>query len=228
MSLTVSLAPFQTLIYVFPTLLFFISLISRLILTFSKKNEVKHEVIAAAENAVTDFLKNLTNEPNTNLNDLIKQALLNVTNNTQTVDKKNVFRDNVLFNHERKKRNSHFLYSLFIDSLALSIANGVIIMFEAQNLFYGFVLLFIGVTFCLFGFTALYVDNLKLATFVEIVVIIVVFISEFIYFITSNISWLYIILELFSIAIIAIIVIGVVIAIRQKIKLRHTNTQKKD
>jgi hypothetical protein len=228
MSLTVSLAPFQTLIYVFPTLLFFISLISRLILTFSKKNEVIHEVIEFAENAFTDLLKNLTNEPNTNVNDLINKAMLNAKNNTQTLDKNNVFRYDILIEQERKKRNSHFLFSLFIDSLALSIANGVIIMFEAQNLFYGFVLLFIGVTFCLFGFTAVYVDSLGLATFVETLLIIIVFISEFVYLITSNIAWLYIIFEIFVIAIIVILVIVAVIAERQKKKLKPTTTQKKE
>lgn len=227
MSLIVSLAPFQILIYVFPTLLFFISLVSRLILTFSGKNDIMQEVFGYAQNVLSKTLSDITNKSSIDVNYLIKQAMANATSNAQTLNKENVFQNNVLINQEKKKRNSHFLYSLFIDSLALSIANGVIIMFEAQNLFYGFILLFIGVVLCSFGFTALYADRLGVATFIVLIITIAVFLSELIYLLTSNISWFYTIPEYFIIGTVSLVAIVGYIEYKKKRKLKQTNTQEK-
>jgi len=111
MSLTVSLAPFQILIYVFPTLLFFISLMSRLILTFSNKNDIMQELFSYTQNLLNKTLNDVTHKTSIDVNDIIKQAMANATSNPQTLNKRNVFQNNVLINQERKKRNSHFLYS---------------------------------------------------------------------------------------------------------------------
>jgi len=227
MSLTVSLAPFQILIYVFPTLLFFISLMSRLILTFSNKNDIMQELFSYTQNLLNKTLNDVTHKTSIDVNDIIKQAMANATSNPQTLNKRNVFQNNVLINQERKKRNSHFLYSLFIDSLALSIANGVIIMFEAQNLLYGFLLLFIGVILCSFGFTALYVDRLVLATLFVVIITMAVFLSELIYLLTSNINWFYIIPEYFVIATVVLVAIVGIFEYRKKRKPKQTNTQEK-
>ncbi|SJK84439.1 multipass membrane protein [Cuniculiplasma divulgatum] len=224
MSLTVSLAPFQILIYVFPTILFFISLMSRLILTFSSKNDIMKEAFGYAENILTETLNGFTNKSNIDLNDLIKQTMAKAVNNAQIKNKKNVFQNNVLTNQERKKRNSQFLYSLFIDSFALSIANGVIIMFEAQNLFYGFILLFIGVVLCLFGITALYADRPGFATFIVLIITVAVFLSELVYLLTSNINWFYMIPEYFTIATVVLVAIVGIFEYRKKRKLKQTTT----
>ncbi len=228
MSLTVSLAPFQVLIYVFPTLLFFISLTSRLILTFSGKNDIMQEVFGYAQNVMAKTLGDITNKSSIDVNELIKQTMANATSDAQTLNNKNVFQNNILINQERKKRNSHFLYSLFIDSLALSIANGVIIMFEAQNLFYGFILLFVGVVLCSFGFTALYADRLGIATFIVLIIIVTVFISELLYLITSNINWFYIILALLIIIIVITVLITGIVGYKKRRKVKQTNTKTKE
>lgn len=225
MSLTVSLAPFQVLIYVFPTLLFFISLTSRLILTFSSKNDTMQEAFGYAQNILNKTLGEVTNKSSIDVNELIRQAMANASSKALTLNNKNVFQNNVLINQERKKRNSHFLYSLFIDSLALSIANGVIIMFEAQNLFLGFILLFIGVVLCSFGFTALYADRLGIATLIVLIITVAVFISELLYLITSNINWFYIIIELFIIISVLVIIIAGIFEYKKRKKAKQTNTQ---
>jgi len=82
MSFTVSLAPFRLLIYMFPTLLFFISLVSRLILTFSSNNDTMHEIFGYAENMLTNTLKNVTNKKDIDVNDILKKAMANAFNNT--------------------------------------------------------------------------------------------------------------------------------------------------
>lgn len=218
MSLTISLAPFQTLIYVFPTLLFFISTMSRMILTFSTKSNIMQEVFGYTEGLLTDALKTATNKESVDLNAIITQTIAKATNKAQAQKSKNLFQDNVLVNQERKRRNSHFLYGLFIDSLALSVANGIIIMFEAQSLFYGFILLFLGVVLCSFGFTALYVDRLAFATFFVLVVVFVLFLSELFYLLTSSPAWLYKIPEYFAIGAAIIIAIAIFVDRRNKKK----------
>lgn len=228
MNLTVSLAPFQVLIYVFPTLLFFISLTSRLILTFSSRNDTMQEVFGYVQNVLTNTLGEVTNKSSIDVDELIKQTMANATSKASTLNNKNVLQNNVLIDQERKKRNSHFLYSLFIDSLALSIANGVIIMFEAQNLFLGFILLFIGVVLCSFGFTALYADRLGIATLIVLIITVAVFISELLYLITSNIDWFYIIIELFIIISVLVIIIAGIVEYRKRKKAKQTNTQTRE
>jgi len=101
-------------------------------------------------------------------------------------------------------------------------------MFEAQNLFYGFLLLFIGVTLCSFGFTALYADRLKLATFIELIIIFIVFLSELAYLVTSKIIWFYRIPEYFLIATFLLIVIALFIAYKKKRKLKQTKAKSKE
>ena len=182
------------------------------------------EVFSYARNIIETSLGDINNKSSIDVNELIIQAMANITNNSQTLNNDNVFKNNVLIDQDRKKRNSHFLYSLFIDSLALSIANGVIIMFEAQNLLYGFILLFIGVVLCSFGFTALYADRLGIATFIEFIIAVAVFISELLYLITSNTIWFYIIPILFLIAILIIALIVLIVEYKKKRKVKETNT----
>jgi hypothetical protein len=197
---------------------------SRLILTFSNKNDIMQEVFGYAQRVLTKTLNDVTNKTSIDVNNLIKQTMANATSDAQTLNKKNVFQNNVLIDQERKRRNSHFLYSLFIDSFALSIANGVIIMFEAQNLFYGFILLFIGVVLCLFGITALYADRPGLATFIVLIITVAVFLSELIYLLTSNINWFYMIPEYFTIAMVVLVAIVGIFEYRKKRKLKQTTT----
>ena len=109
--------------------------------------------------------------------------------------------------------------------LALSIANGVIIMFEAQNLFYGFILLFIGVVLCSFGFTSLYAERLEIATFIVFIIILVVFLSEVFYLATSQIYWFYIIPEFFSFAFVIIVAAAIIYEHIKKHRVKPKNTQ---
>ena len=218
MSLTISLAPFQTLVYIFPTLLFFISTMSRIILTFSTKSNIMQEVFAYTDELLTDALKTGTNEGNIDLSAIINQTITRATSQAQAQKSRNLFQNNVLVDQEKKRRNSHFLYGLFIDSLALSVANGVIIMFEAQSLLYGFILLFLGVVLCSFGFTALYVDRLAFATFFVLVVVFELFLSELFYLLTSSPAWLYKIPEYFVIGALIIIAIAIFVERRNKKK----------
>ncbi|WP_298279359.1 hypothetical protein [Ferroplasma sp.] len=119
MSFTVSLAPFKLLIYVFPTVLFFIGFTSRLIITFVKKNNTMQEIFGYIQELVDETLKDFTDKNDVNFSELLKQAVINAGNGKQIEGGGEPFQNNLLIEEERKKRNSHFLYSLFIDSLAL-------------------------------------------------------------------------------------------------------------
>lgn len=227
-SIIVSLVPFQTLIYIFPTLLFFISLIARLILTFTTKNDIMKELFKYTQETTTSVLKNITNEANLDVSKILQEVVAKaITLKQMPPLNPDTSNDNILINQERKKRNSHFLYGLIIDSLALSIANGVIIMFEAQNLFYGFILLFVGVVLCSLGFTALYADRQGLATFIALLITGVLFLSELLYLLTSDVSWFYKIPEYFFIVTLILIVIVAFHEFRKKRKQKRNspNTQ---
>ena len=197
-----------------------------MILTFSTKSNIMQEVFGYTEGLLTDALKSATNKESIDLNAIITQTIAQATNKAQK--SRNLFQDNVLVNQEKKRRNSHFLYGLFIDSLALSVANGVIIMFEAQSLFYGFILLFLGVFLCSFGFTALYVDRLAFATFFVLVVVFVLFLSELFYLLTSSPTWLYKIPEYFAVGATIIITIAIVVDRRNKKKNKLKGASKEN
>lgn len=197
-----------------------------MILTFSTKSNIMQEVFGYTEGLLTDALKSATNKESIDLNAIITQTIAQATNKAQK--SRNLFQDNVLVNQEKKRRNSHFLYGLFIDSLALSVANGVIIMFEAQSLFYGFILLFLGVVLCSFGFTALYVDRLAFATFFVLVVVFVLFLSELFYLLTSSPTWLYKIPEYFAVGATIIITIAIVVDRRNKKKNKLKGASKEN
>ncbi|WP_298279357.1 hypothetical protein [Ferroplasma sp.] len=95
-------------------------------------------------------------------------------------------------------------------------------MFDAQNLFYGFVLLFIGVVVCSFGFAALYVDRQHL-TVLLVSIILAVFIMEVVYLATLNSAWFYII----PISYVTLLIIIVIIALTMDhIKKKSSNNQK--
>ena len=197
-----------------------------MILTFSTKSNIMQEVFGYTEGLLTDALKSATNKESIDLNAIITHTIAQATNKAQK--SRNLFQDNVLVNQEKKRRNSHFLYGLFIDSLALSVANGVIIMFEAQSLFYGFILLFLGVVLCSFGFTALYVDRLAFATFFVLVVVFVLFLSELFYLLTSSPTWLYKIPEYFAVGATIIITIAIVVDRRNKKKNKLKGASKEN
>ena len=197
-----------------------------MILTFSTKSNIMQEVFGYTEELLTDALKSATNKESIDLNAIITHTIAQATNKAQK--SRNLFQDNVLVNQEKKRRNSHFLYGLFIDSLALSVANGVIIMFEAQSLFYGFILLFLGVVLCSFGFTALYVDRLAFATFFVLVVVFALFLSELFYLLTSSPTWLYKIPEYFAVGATIIITIAIVVDRRNKKKNKLKGASKEN
>ena len=207
MSFTVSLAPFKLLIYVFPTVLFFIGFTSRLIITFVRKGNTMQEIFGYIQSILDKTLKDFADKSNINISELLRQAFINAGSDKQIEGGADLFQNNLLIEEEKNKRNSHFLYSLFIDSLALSMANGVIIMFDAQNLFYGFVLLFIGVVLCSFGFAALYVDRQHL-TVLLVSIILTVFIMEAVYLVTLNSAWFYIIPTSYVVLLMIVVIIA--------------------
>ncbi len=208
MSLTVSLAPFQTLIYIFPTMLFFISLIARLILTFSVTNDPLQNMFSYAENLIADTFKEAPSLKDTSLEDVFAQFAKKKQEGESppsTVSPKGQ-----LVKQTNARRNSHFLYGLLIDSFALSFANGVIIMFESANLLTGFIFLFVGVMLCLIGFTTLYAGHPNGAIVVVLILLFVIFLTELLFLITSNSTWLFREPEYAGIGTVVIIVVAVV------------------
>lgn len=172
------------------------------------------ELFKHVEESATATLKDITNKQDIDVNQMLSKTVAtmvkNIVPSTQPIENTKIFDNNIFTEQERKNRNSQFLYSLLIDSLALSIANGVIIMFEAQNLFYGFILLFIGVILSALGFTSMYADRPGLATFIVVIITFAVFPAEVLYLLTSQIRWFFIFPELFTIfTIIIVTVVGI-------------------
>lgn len=112
---------------------------------------------------------------------------------------------------ERKWNNAHFLFGFFIDSFTLSIANGVIIMFQSLDIFYGFILLFVGITMSVFGIALIFTSRLSWATFLLFMIILVLFIPEMLFLITSSFFWFKLITIITAVILTLIIIIAIAI-----------------
>lgn len=189
MNVTISLVPFQTLLYVLPTLLFFVSTLSRIFMTFSTRRNPMQDFFKLTEGSLTEALKEYTGKQDVDTNTVLKRIVEQAMNKVPYKDS-NIFKENIFVSNERQKRNSEFLYGLFIDSLALSVANGVIIMFSALNLLNGFILMFLGIVISSFGFTLLYSEHIQGAAFLGFVAIFGLFLTEFFYLLTTDSYWL--------------------------------------
>lgn len=216
-SLTISFSQFQPLIFIFPTLLFYISLMARAIVTFSKANDPFQTVVENAQKVVTDFLKGKQQNSNSTLLDSLFDSMKEASKDNQNNQHSTIVTETL------NRRNKHFLFGVFIDSIALSFANGVIIMFESGNLLIGFVFLFIGAMVGMIGLATIYAGSTSGAILEAIILICAIFLAEIIYLITSNSSWLYMIPIYFTIVFTVIVVLAVVIP---RIKARRSNKQK--
>lgn len=219
LTLTVPLSQVQTLIFIFPTLLFYISLLARSIITFSKVNDP----LQTAFDSARDFLNNLVSGGSqlrdTSIGDFLNRA-------TESFNQKKSDNSNnwVKFVKEsNKRRDKHYLFGIFIDSFALSLANGVIIMFQSDNLITGFLVLFVGVITCVIGFATIYAGSSGGASFVAYILLFGVLLSELIFLLTSNPMWLIRAPEFF--AFITVIGVAVILAY-EKLKTKRTQKDK--
>ncbi len=215
LTLTVPLSQVQTLIFIFPTLLFYISLLARSIITFSKGNDPLQNAFESARDFLNSLISGKSQIMNTSIGDFLNKAT--ETFNQQKLNDKTSYEKFV--KEVNKKRDKHYLFGLFIDSFALSLANGVIIMFQSDNLITGFLVLFVGVITCVIGFASIYAGSSGGASFVAYILLFGVFLSELIFLLTSNPAWLIRAPEYFAI----ITVIGVaLIVVFTRIKERKT------
>lgn len=201
-----SLAPFQILIYIFPTILFFISLIARLILRYSANKNSLESIFQFAENIINELRTEETNIKDIGLSQLVNKVYANINSRENN---QRLIKNNTITIEDRKQRDSHFLFGFYIDAFALSIANGVIIMFQTLNLLYGFILLFIGVVLGLFGFALIFTSRIGLATFLSTVIVFAFFTPEMLFLITSSLYWFKTVPIMYSIATIAIAVLAI-------------------
>ena len=215
--IVVSLAPFQTLIYIFPTILFFISLIARLILRYSASKGSLESIFQFAENIINELATKETSVKDISLSQLVNK----VNSNLKSVENSQaLIKNNAITIEDRQQRNSHFLFGFYIDAFALSIANGVIIMFQTLNLLYGFILLFIGIVLGLFGFALIFTSRIGSATFLSISIVFAFFTPEMLFLITSSLYWFEIVPILYSVTVIAITVLAVVYERHKKFKVK--------
>ena len=145
-------ATFQLMLSVFPTVLFFISLIPRSIVHYPQR-----------QSSVRDTMKGI---------------------------------------------DSNFLFNLTVDSFALSVINGLILMFQYGQTSIGFTFMFISIALCVFGFSALYVHSNTGSAFI-IFVLAVLFMTEFVFFVPA----LYL-LWVLPTAVLALIVVVALVASR--------------
>lgn len=200
-SVTFSLAPFQILIYAFPTILFFVSLIARVILKFTASKNLVSTLSQFANELIYEINKESIDATKVDIKKLI-------SNYVKTKKTENSNREASDLG-EREWNNSHFLFSFFIDSFTLSIANGVIIMFQSLDIFYGFILLFVGVTMSVFGFAFIFTSRISWATFLLFMIILVLFVPEMLFFITSSFYWFYLIFIVTTVVFAVIIIIAI-------------------
>jgi len=159
-------ASFQLLIATFPTILFFISLIPRLIVHLPQRKGTVREIV-------------------------------------RSVDK-------------------NFAFNLVIDSFALAIINGLILMFQFSEISWGFVFMFVCMALCVFGFSSLYVESVQGAVFV-LFVLGVLFLTEFVFFLQSILYLLWVIpAVIFGVFFALVIVIG----LRNKTRHAPPNSSK--
>lgn len=124
-----------------------------------------------------------------------------------------------------KRNNSHFLFGFFIDSFALSIANGVIIMFQSLDLFNGFILLFAGITMSVFGFAFIFTSRLSGATFLAFMIIFILFIPEMFFFVTSSFYWFRVIIITITVALLIIVVTAIAVEEQKKRKYNKQSSK---
>lgn len=195
------MAPFQILIYTFPTILFFVSLIARVILKFTANKNLGSTLSQFANELIEEINKESIGSTKVDT----KKIISNYVKNKKNEDSKKEASDL----EEKDWNNSHFLFSFFIDSFMLSIANGVIIMFQSLDIFYGFILLFVGIIMSVFGFALIFTSRLSWATFLLFMIILVLFIPEMLFLITSSFYWFYLITLIIAVILGLIIIIAI-------------------
>ena len=195
------MAPFQILIYTFPTILFFVSLIARVILKFTANKNLGSTLSQFANELIEEINKESIGSTKVDT----KKIISNYVKNKKTEDSRKEASDL----EEKDWNNSHFLFSFFIDSFMLSIANGVIIMFQSLDIFYGFILLFVGIIMSVFGFALIFTSRLSWATFLLFMIILVLFIPEMLFLITSSFYWFYLITLIIAVILGLIIIIEI-------------------
>jgi hypothetical protein len=195
------LAPFQILIYTFPTILFFVSLIARVILKFTANKNLGSTLSQFANELIEEINKESIGSTKVDT----KKIISNYVKNKKNEDSKKEASDL----EEKDWNNSHFLFSFFIDSFMLSIANGVIIMFQSLDIFYGFILLFVGIIMSVFGFALIFTSRLSWATFLLFMIILVLFIPEMLFLITLSFYWFYLITLIIAVILGLIIIIEI-------------------
>ena len=217
-NITISLDQFQVLIYIFPTILFFISLTARLILKYSTNKNSLESIFQFAGDIVNELKNESTNIKDIKLGSLMNQLSSNI--DSKQIGQK-IIKNNALTIEDKKQRNSHFLFGFYIDSFALSIVNGVIIMFQTLNLFYGFILLFLGMVMGLFGFALIFTNRLSVATFLSTVIVFILFIPELLFLSTSSLSWFEIVPLAYFLIMLVIVIISLIYAQKNKKKTEN-------
>jgi len=152
---------FQLLLAIFPTVLFFISLIPRVIVHYPQRKSSVRETINSID--------------------------------------------------------INFIFNLIIDSFALSVANGLILMFQFKELTAGFVFMFVCMALCIFGFSSLHVKSVQGATFI-LFILGILFITETVFFLQPTLSLLWQIPISFLVIFMLLIVILIMQKIMQNIK----------
>jgi hypothetical protein len=169
-----------------------------------------------------DIVNELKNE-STNIKDIKLGSVMNQL--SSNIDSKQIgqkiIKNNALTIGDKKQRNSHFLFGFYIDSFALSIVNGVIIMFQTLNLFYGFILLFLGMVMGLFGFALIFTNRLSVATFLSTVIVFILFIPELLFLSTSSLSWFEVVPLAYFLIMLAIVIISLIYARKNKKKTEN-------
>ena len=217
-NITISLDQFQVLIYIFPTILFFISLTARLILKYSTNKNSLESIFQFAGDIVNEIKNESTNIKDIKLGSLMNQLFSNI--DSKQIGQK-IIKNNAVTIEDKKQRNSHFLFGFYIDSFALSIVNGVIIMFQTLNLFYGFILLFLGMVMGLFGFALIFTNRLSMATFLSTIIVFILFIPELLFLSTSSLSWFEIVPLAYIIIMFVVVIISLIYARKNKKKTEN-------
>lgn len=191
--------------------MFFVSLIARVILKFTANKNLVSTLSQFANELIEEINKESTDSTKVDT----KKIISNYVKNKKTEGSGKEASDL----EEKEWNNSHFLFSFFIDSFMLSIANGVIIMFQSLDIFYGFILLFVGIIMSVFGFALIFTSRLSWATFLLFMTILVLFIPEMLFLITSSFYWFYLITIVTAVGLTLIIIIAIV---TEEIKKRRT------
>lgn len=110
------------------------------------------------------------------------------TRSKKEVGDRNLPSSNPVFSWIGHRTDRQFRWEFSIDSAILSMANGLILVFELGRTEYGIVLLIFGVIISLAGFVAIESDSDSGSTFVSLL-LYVLFLSEMLYFASFGASY---------------------------------------